>query len=140
MEGSPGSDVKTGLALKSRACNEKCSRADSSPGRRQGREGPFYLQNGSPPSEVTRKISVRIEVIRVFGGSHRSHECISILLRCSAITEECCFDQLTSTLTAAASQEPPACGQTEILSRAGSGPALNIGPAFYISSAVCRTT
>lgn len=63
------------------------------------------------------------------GWSYKSHKCKAVLVYCSAIIEKCCFYQLTSTLTTAATEEHQACGQIEIMSK--TGPVLNVSPLRF---------
>lgn len=65
------------------------------------------------------------------GWRYKSHKCKAVLVYCSAIIEECCFNQLTSTLTTAATEEHQACGQIEIMSKTGHGSVLNISPLLF---------
>ena len=74
----------------------------------------------------------QMEVIRGCGWSCKSNECKDVSGYCSAVTEECCFYQLTSILNSAATEQHQACGQKEIKSKTGLDLVLNLGPLLFL--------
>lgn len=135
---------------------KKCAQPDSCPlFHSRGPGGSFVLQNICLPTDVTlsegekllwtenhhnlKSIVLASEGLALNRGytsgdwSCESHKCKAVLGWSSAVTDECCFYWLTSTLTAAATEEHQACGQIEIMSKTGHGPVLNFSPILFPS-------